>query len=76
MGAAGIAAFKAQSVALIDRHHLAPAEVVGLGLSMAASYALTNGISREAVRKALEESFVRAEAGLPGVCAIGEVAND
>lgn len=76
MNIAGIAAFKAQSIALIDRHRLIPAEVVGLGLSMAASYALTNGISRKVVRRALEDSFARAEAGLPGICSIGEPAND
>lgn len=76
MSAAGVAAFKAQSVALIDRHHLTAAEVVGLGLSMAASYALTNGLSRDAVRQALEESFARAEAGLPGICSIGEPVNE
>ena len=76
MSAAGVAAFKAQSAALIDRHHLSPPEVVGLGLSMAASYALTNAISLEVVRRALEESFQRAEAGFPGICPIGERAND
>jgi hypothetical protein len=76
VSAAGVAAFKAQSAALIDRHHLTPPEVVGLGLSMAASYALTNGISQAAVRQALEDSFARAEAGLPGICSIAEAAND
>jgi hypothetical protein len=67
MTQAHIAVFKSKTLALIDTLHFTPSEVVGLGLSLAASYALTSGISRSAVAEALEESFDAAEAWLPGI---------
>jgi hypothetical protein len=67
MSQAHIAAFKSQTLALIETLRLKPSEVVGLGLTLAASYALGHGISRAAVAEALGESFENAEASRPGI---------
>ena len=68
---ARVAVFKSQAVALIEQLHFTPSEVVGLGLSLAASYALPAGISRDAVRRALDESLDAAEAKAPGIVEVG-----
>ena len=70
MSQAHIAVFKSKTLALIDVLHLSPEEVIGLGLSLAASYAVTAGIGREATATALAESFELVDASLPGIAMI------
>ena len=67
MTRANCAAFKSKTLALIDELHLSPEEVVGLGLSLAASFAVAKGITQGAVAEALTESFAAAHANLPGI---------
>jgi hypothetical protein len=66
-----IAAFKSKTLALIDTLHLKHNEVVGLALSLAASYALIGGISRQHLVDALVKSMDAAEAKLPGIVDVG-----
>lgn len=66
-GPAHYPAFKSQTLALIDQLHLTPEEVIGLGLSLAASYTVTHGFRQAAVADALEASFTVAKQGLPGI---------
>ena len=70
MTQAHIAAFKSKTLALIDTLHLTASEVIGLGLSLAASYAVTAGVSREATATALADSFELVDASLPGIATI------
>ena len=70
MSQAHIAAFKSKTLALIDTLHLTAPEVIGLGLSLAASYAVTAGVSQEAATIALVESFDLVDAKLPGIVMI------
>lgn len=67
MTQAHIAVFKSKTLALIDTLHLSPQEVIGLGLSLAASYAVTAGVSRETTATALVDSFNAVDAKLPGI---------
>ena len=70
MTQAHIAAFKSKTLALIDTLHLTAPEVIGLGLSLAASYAVTAGISRDATATALTDSFELVDGNLPGIVMI------
>ena len=63
MNRANIAAFKSKTVALIDTLHLTDDEVIGLALTLAASYG--KGLARSQLRDMLEldEAAVEGHAG-------------
>ena len=69
-GPAHVAAFKSQTAELIDRLHLTPKEVVGLGLALAASHGLGAAIPRAFLVEALEESIEAAAARTPGIVTV------
>ena len=70
-GPAHVAVFKAQVSELVDRLHLTPKEVIGVGLALAASHGLAAGIPRPRIIDALNESLEAAEAKAPGIVSIG-----
>jgi len=57
MKAALVAVFKSKVLALVDQCHLAPAEVAGLGLTLAASHAVVAGITPAQLRAMLDQAI-------------------
>ena len=65
---ANIAVFKSKTLALIDTLKLEPGDVVGLGLTLAVSYAITSGIRPDALHAMLDQSLADASADAePGI---------